>query len=325
MAVNRRRIYHKRDRLRQLRAFCCAARRESFAQAAAQLGLSPQAVSLHIRELEYELESMLFERSASSISLTAAGETLYAFAEPLVKGMDELSDNLVDRIDDSISGQLPLAASVAAAAFVLPPYVKQFRDRYPGVRLRVRNCLVGEGVKLLLDNEVELVLGARDSHPEETLEYRQLLTYDIALITSLDPPLAGRSAVSPEEAAAWPAIVPLAGTYSRQFEEAVAERLGIDDEAAIEVDGWEAIKRYVESGLGVSVIPTICISKNDRLSTIPLKEHFPSRSFGVFMRRDKVLTPLAREFLQLLLPDFPAPSAALLRAHEHERSHLPSP
>ena len=325
MAVDRRRIHHKRDRLRQLRAFCCTARRESFAQAAAQLDLSPQAVSLHIRELEYELESMLFERSASSISLTAAGETLLAFAEPLVMGMDGLSDNLMHRIDDGISGHLPLAASVAAAAFVLPPYVKQFRDRYPGVRLRVRNCLVREGVRLLLDNEVELVLGAKDSYPEETLEYRELLTYDIALITSLDHPLAGRSAVSPKEAAAWPAIVPLAGTYSRQFEEAVAERLGIDDEAAIEAGGWEVIKRYVESGLGISVIPTICISKNDRLSTIPLKEHFPSRSFGVFTHRDKILTPLARGFLQLLIPDFADSPAPLPRHTNSNGRHLPSP
>ena len=311
MAVDRQRIYHKRDRLRQLRAFCCAARRESFAQAAVQLGLSPQAVSLHVRELEHELQSTLFERSASSISLTSAGETLYAFAEPLVKGMDGLSDSLMDRIDDNVSGRLPLAASVAAAAFVLPPYIKQFRDRHPRVRLRVRNCLVREGVRLLLDNEVELVLGAKDSYPEETLDYRERLTYDIALVTSLDHPLAGRSVVSPEEAAGWPAIVPLAGTYSRQFEEAAAERLGIDDEAAIEVGGWEVIKRYVESGLGISVIPTICISKNDRLSTIPLKEHFPSRSFGVFTRRDEFITPLARGFLQLMIPDFPDPPAPL--------------
>ena len=325
MAVDRQRIYHKRDRLRQLRAFCCTARRESFAQAAAQLGLSPQAVSLHVRELEHELESMLFERSASSIRLTSAGETLYAFAEPLVKGMDELSDSLMKRIDDSISGRLPLAASVAAAGFVLPPYIKQFRDRHPGVRLQVRNCLVREGVRLLLDNEVELVLGARDSYPEETLEYRQLLTYDMVLITSLDHPLAGRSTVSPEEAAGWPAIMPPAGTYSRQFEETAAERLGIDGEAAIEAGGWGVIKRYVERGLGISVIPTICISKNDWLSVIPLEEHVPSRSFGVFTRRDNILTPLAREFLQVLVPDFPAPSAALPRHTNSNGRHLSSP
>ena len=223
MAIDRQRVYHKRDRLRQLRAFCNAARLGSITQAAVHLGLSQPAVSLHVRELENELEAILFDRSGSGISLTPAGETLYELSKPLVKGMDELPVNFIDRIDDNVSGRLHVAASVAGASFVLPPYVKQFRDRYPAIRLRVRNCLLSEGVKLLLDDEVEFVLGVKDPYPEDTLEYRNLLPYDIVLITSLDHPLAGRETVSPEEASAWPAIVPPAGTYSRQFGETAAQ------------------------------------------------------------------------------------------------------
>ena len=51
MAVDRKRIYHKRNRLRQLRAFCHAARLSSITQAAASLGVTQPAVSVHIREL----------------------------------------------------------------------------------------------------------------------------------------------------------------------------------------------------------------------------------------------------------------------------------
>ena len=309
MAVDRRRIYHKRDRLRQLRAFCHAARLESFTQAAERLGLGPPAVSLHVRELEHELESRLFERSTTSIRLTPAGETLYALAEPLVKGMDELPDDLMTRIDERVSGRIHLAASVSAAAFVLPPYVKQFRDRHPGFRLRVRSCYVREGVRLLLDNEVEFVLGPKDPRPEKSFEYRELLTYGIVLITPPDHPLAGRSTVSPEEVAGWPAIVPPPGSYSRRFGGGDAEHFGIDAEAAIEVSGWGIMKRYVENGLGISLIPSICVSKTDQLSAIPLDEYFPRRSFGVFTLRGSVLTPPSRLFLQLMIPDFPDASA----------------
>ena len=307
MAIDRQRVYHKRDRLRQLRAFCNAARLGSITQAAVHLGLSQPAVSLHVRELENELEAILFDRSGSGISLTPAGETLYELSKPLVKGMDELSVNFIDRIDDNVSGRLHVAASVAGASFVLPPYVKQFRDRYPAIRLRVRNCLLSEGVKLLLDDEVEFVLGVKDPYPEDTLEYRNLLPYDIVLITSLDHPLAGRATVSPEEASAWPAIVPPAGTYSRQFGETAAQTFGIDINAVIEVGGWSVIKRYVERGLGISVVPSISITETDRLSIIPLKEYFPSRNFGVFTRRGKFLTPPARRLLRLMVPDFPDP------------------
>ena len=308
MAVDRQRIYLKRDRLRQLRAFCHAARLGSITQAAVHLGLSQPAVSLHVRELENELEAVLFDRGGAGISLTSAGETLYELSMPLVRQMDELSVNFIERIDDdSVSSRLHVAASVAGAAFVLPPYVRRFRERYPGVRLRVRNCLLSEGMKLLLDDEVEFVLGVKDPFPEDTLEYWDLLRYDIVLITSLDHPLAGRETVSAEEASAWPAIVPPAGTYSRQFGETAAQRLGIDVKAVIEVGGWNVIKRCVETGLGISVVPSITLSETDRLSVIPLEEFFPSRNFGVFTRRGKFLTSPARRLLRLMIPDFPAP------------------
>ena len=307
MAAGRQRVYHKRDRLRQLRAFCHAARLGSITQAAMHLGLSQPAVSLHVRELENEFEAILFDRGGSGIRLTSAGEILYELSRPLVQGMDALSVNFIERIDDTVSGRLQIAASVAGASFVLPPFIRQFRDQYPGVRLRVRNCLLSEGVKLLLDDQVEFVLGVKDPYPEDTLEYRQLLPYDIVLITSLDHPLAGRDAVSPEEASAWPAIVPTPGTYSRQFGETAARQFGVDVNVVIKVGGWEVIKRYVETGLGVSVVPSISVRETDRLSVIPLKDYFPTRSFGVFTRRGRFLTPPARRLLRLLIPDFPDP------------------
>ena len=304
------RIYHKRDRLRQLRAFCQAARLESITRAAESLGLSQPAVSLHVRELENELEAILFDRSGARIALTPAGRRLYELAGPLVEGMDDLSTNFLASLDVAISGQIHAAASHAGAAFVLPPYVKRFRDLYPGIRLRVKNCLLSEGVKLLLNDEVEFVLGVNDPYPTNALDYFELLPYEIVLITSLDHPLAGRDTVTPEEAADWPAIVPPAGTYSRRFGETAARQFGVEVGAVIEVGGWGVIKRYVESGFGISVVPNICILESDQVSVISLKQYFPTRSYGVFTRRGRFLAPAARRFLRIMAPDFPGPSAS---------------
>ena len=305
MTVHRKRVYHKRDRLRQLRAFCHAARLGSFARAADRLDVSPTSVSLHVRELESELEALLFDRGGSGISLTRAGERLLKLAQPLVQDMDELSVDLVERLEDTIPDRLHLAASVVGAACVLPPYVRRFREMYPGIRLQVRNCPLREGLDLLLDDKVAFVLGVKDPYPEDTLTYHHVVAYDIVLITSLDHPLAGRERVSPQEAGAWPAIVPAAGTYSRQFGETAARQFGIDVKAVIEVGGWGAIKRYVENGLGISLVPSISITETDRLAVIPLKEYFPNRSYGVFTRRGKYMTLSARRFLRLMVPDFP--------------------
>ena len=305
MAVDRKRIYHKRDRLRQLRAFCHAARLSSITQAADSLGVSQPSVSIHVRELENELETVLFDRSSSGVALTRAGKRFFKLAEPLVQGMDELSGTLTERSDDATPDRIQLAASAVGAACVLPPYVRRFRDSCPEVLLEVKNCIQRQGLELLLDDEVEFVLGVKEPQPEDSLEFRQILPYEIVLITSVDHPLAGRKTVSPEEAGAWPAIVPAAGTYSRQFGDTAARQFGVDVKAVIEVGGWGVIKRYVEYGLGISVVPSISILESDRVAVIPLREYFPTRSYGVFTRRGRYLTPPAMQFLRLMIPDFP--------------------
>ena len=313
MAVDRKRIYHKRDRLRQLRAFCHAARLGSFMQAAESLGVTQPSVSFQVRELEDELETVLFERSESGIELTRAGRRFHDLAEPLVRDMDELSAAPADRIDAAVPEHLHLAASVVGAAQVLPRYVARIRELHPSVRLTVRHGPLREGLELLAGGEVELVLGEKDSYREDSLEYREILTYTMVLITSLDHPLAGRETVSPEEAGAWPAIVPAAGVDNVPYGEDIVRQFGLDTRTAIETGGWGVIKRYVERGLGISVVPGIAVREDDPLSVIPLGEYFPRYSFGVFTHRGEYLTPPARALLRLMIPSFPRPRSVAFR------------
>ena len=302
MFFDRQRMFHKRDRLRQLRAFCRAARLGSITKAAESLGISQPAVSLHVRELENELEAILFDRSGPRISLTFAGKCLYEFAEPLVKGMDSLSVNFMQMLDDQITGHVYIAASHTGVSFVLPPYFKRFRDRYPGVTLSVRSCQGYDGVKLLLSDDVEFAFGVGDAYAQDELDFHHVATFKMVLIGATDHPLASRESVSPQEAAAWPAIVPTPGSYGRQYADTASRQFGIDVKVAIEVGGWDAIKHYVGSGLGIAIVPSLCISETDRLSIIPLQKSLPNRSYGVYTRRGKFLTPPARRLVEMLTP-----------------------
>ncbi len=132
----------------------------------------------------------------------------------------------------------------------LPAYLKRFRDAHPDIAVRLDAATVPEGFKRLADDEVDFVVGPRERFDEERIVYRELRTYRIVLITAPDHPLAGRTSVSPREAAAHPAVVPPEGTYSRQFGEDAAEALGIVINAVVEVGGWGVLKRYVEAGFG---------------------------------------------------------------------------
>ena len=307
MAAARRHHYHKRDRLRQLRAFCHAARLGSMTQAAERLTMSQPAVSLHVRELEHELEAILFERHGPRIALTPAGECLYELAMPLVDGMDRLPEVFAEEIDDrDVTGDVDVASGDAGTVYVLPRVLKRLRDESPGIRVRVSTGVLGKGLDLLLNDTVELVFGPKSPAPN-TVVFRSVLTYDLALITSRDHPLAGRATVSPEEIAAWPVIVPDFGTYSLQGVESPLRHLGIEANVVIEVGGWDVVERYVEAGLGIAFYGTFCVSEESQLSVIPLRAYFPQRSYGWFMRKGKPLSRPARRLVQAMEAEHPLP------------------
>ena len=307
MAVNRQRIYHKRDRLRQLRAFCHAARLESFSRSADHLALSQSAVSLHVRELEHEFEAALFDRIGPRVALTEAGRRLYRLAMPLVEAMDGLPAVFPGEFGEESSTEVRLTAGPSAVAFALPPILTRFHDAHPRVRLRVTNALVVRGLELLSARKVDFVVGAREPDTE-MFSYHEAFTYDLVLIVPEDHPLAGRESVDIREAAQYPGIAPPSGTYNRQLGESVAHRFGAETKVVLETNGWGVIRSYVEAGLGISVVPSLCLTGKERVWRIPFGEYVPARSYGVFTRPDRPLSPHAHRLVRMIAPDFPDPS-----------------
>ena len=299
MAIDRKRIHGKGDRLRQLRAFCHAARLESFTAAAEHLGVSQSSVSQHVRELTHELEAVLFERSGRHMTLTRAGERFYRLARTLVEAMDNLPDTFLERFDELMSGEVRIAAGPIVVDFILAPFLKRLGDEYPGIRVHLKKGLTSEGLNLLSANEVDFVFGVGEAASEDFL-YRPVCHYDLVLITPEDHPLAGRKSVSFREISAWPAVVPSAGTYPRRFVESLSRSFGTEIKIAVEVDGWIAIKEYVAAGLGISFLPSLCVTAKDRLCVIPSEPALPRGSCGVFTHRDRPLSPPAERFVQLV-------------------------
>ena len=299
----RRHIRDKRDWVRQLRVFCEVARLSSFTRAAERLDLTQPAVSIQVRTLEHRLGAALIERDAEGVTLSAAGERLYALAAPLVRGVDVLFGESRHRFDAESEGRVRVAATSAVAAYVLPRYLKRFHDGHPDTAVRLDTVTFPDGLERLLEEKVDLMLGLHDPYPRERVEYYELGTYGLVLITPLDHPLAGHESVSPQDVRAYRSVVAPPDTYSLRSGETAAATFGIEDNAVVEVGGWAQIKRYVEAGIGISVIPSLCVTETDRLSVTPLDAYFPPRSYGVFVLRDRLLTWHARQMFSVLLPN----------------------
>ena len=295
--------YYKQNRLKQLRAFCYTAKSGSISKAAEQLYLSQPSVSLQIQALERELNTMLFERRGPKIRLTPDGQALLEIAMPMVEGMDSLRDTFAERCGDLNSGYLNIAAGESTILYILPKFLKQFSDKYPGVRIRLHNVTGADGMAMLRADEADFAVGSMLDMPDD-VSYYPVFEFNPTLITPLDHPLADHRQVTLQDIAKYDLILPPRYLSTWGLVKSVFQQYNIPHKVTLEAGGWAVIKKYVEMGLGISIVTDICLEENDHLATIPVKEYFPTRSYGIVLRRGKFIPAQAKRFIELLAPDF---------------------
>ncbi|HEB94964.1 MAG TPA: LysR family transcriptional regulator [Sedimenticola thiotaurini] len=293
-------IYYKQNRLKQLRAFCHAARTGSISEAAEKIFLSQPTVSLQIQALERELETVLFERRGPKIRLTPEGEALYKLAQPLVEGMDKLHETFAAQQGLLESGELNIAAGESTILYVLPEPLRRFTEQYPKIRIKLHNVTGGrDGLSRLRADEADFAVGAMMEVPDDIV-YRPLVTYSPALIVPLDHPLAKKQAVTLEDIAPYGLILPPPSLTTWRMVDLVFRQHNLKFKSGLEAGGWEVIKKYVEMGLGISIVTDVCLTGREKLVTFPLDDYFPKRTYGIVLRRGKYLSPQAQRFIETM-------------------------
>jgi DNA-binding transcriptional LysR family regulator len=280
------RFYYKGNQLKQLRAFCAVAKSGKMTDAAEELFLSQPAISLQVRALERELDTVLFERHGPRINMTREGQELYEMARPLVEGLETLNARFNRQMKGDLdSGEVVIAAGESTIIYLLPRLVSQFRERYPNIHVTLRNVTGRDGLAMIRDDEVDLAIGSMLDVPSD-ISYQPVYSFEPALIMPLGHDLADRKRVHIEDIAPYGLILP-------------PRRLTT----------WRMIKRYVELDFGISIVTGICLRDDDKLVAKNMSAYFPKRSYGTVMRRGKYLSPQARAFVEVaeeaIMPDSP--------------------
>ncbi len=291
--------YYKHNRLKQMRAFCEVVRTGSITQAAQNLFLSQPSVTLQIQALEREFGVTVFERRGPVLKLTPDGETLYGLADPLVKGMDSMEENFAALHGRLESGELNIGAGESTILYVLPEAVRRFVAAYPRIQTKLHNVTGRDGLKMLRADEVDLVVGSMLDVPDD-ISYEPVAFFDPALIVPLDHPLAKKSEVTLEEVSRYGLILPPRHLSTWNIVKYVFQQHNLTFKVTLEAGGWEVIKKYVELGMGISIVTDICLTGSEKLVRIPLKQHFPQRGYGLVLRKGKFLSPQARRFVEIL-------------------------
>ncbi len=293
-------IYYKQNRLKQLRAFCHAARTGSISEAADKVFLSQPTVSLQIQALERELETVLFERRGPKIRLTPEGKILFKLSQPLVEGMDKLHETFIAQQGSLEAGDLNIAAGESTILYVIPKPLKRFMEQHPKIRVKLHNVTGGrDGLSRLRADEADFAVGSMLDVPDDIV-YKPLVTYSPELIVPIGHPLAEKHTVSLKDIAPFGLILPPPSLTTWRMVDLVFRQHELKAKIALEAGGWEVIKKYVELDMGISIVTAVCLTGDEKLVKIPLDEYFPKRTYGIVLRRGKYLSPQAKRFIDMM-------------------------
>jgi len=250
----------------RLVAFAAVARQGGFSRAARALGKTQSAVSQAVILLERELGAALFVRDGRTTRLTDAGARLLQHADRVFSEMDAARES-ISALGELKTGSLGIGASDTLSCHLLPPVFRTFRARYPGVDLRLENRPSPETLRAVAERRVDVgVVVLPQTESGDGFDAGADRVSVIPLVPHVDKaicppvhPLARRSRVRPSDLGDEPLLLLDKTTGTRAYVDVAFDRAGVRPRVAMEMGSVEVLKRLVELGFGVSIVPAMAI------------------------------------------------------------------
>lgn len=290
--------------LRQLEVFARVVDARSFSRAAEALGLTQSTVSEHVRLLEDDVGTRLFDRLGRETVPTRAGELLLGYARRMLELRTEARQAL-EQFLGQVAGTLVVGASTIPGEYLLPALIGRLRARFPGISVSLHIGDTREIVQAVLDGRVEVgVVGARPD--SRALEVRELWPDELVVVVPPGHPWFGRSQASLAELSAEPLVVREAGSGSREALEHALEEAGArlgEMRVVAEMGSTGAVKQAVKAGVGVSIVSQRAVEEDCRLGLLwglRLADLLLTRHFYLVTHAGRSRSPLCRAFLEFL-------------------------
>ena len=241
--------------LRHLRSFVAVAEELHFGRAAARLGIAQPPLSQQIQRLEAGLGTRLFDRTNRRVALTDAGRALLEHAGRVLQG-SAAAVEAVRRAARGESGPLRVAFAASVMFLSLPRIIRAFRQRYPEVRLDLREMPTGLQLEALRAEELDIGF-LRQPDPDPELELETVMSEPLRAAVPVGHPLATRSRIRLESLAAEPFVLfpreIAPGLHAQVL--ALCRSAGFAPRVVQESRELYTTVSLVEAGMGVTIIP----------------------------------------------------------------------
>lgn len=258
-----------------LRYFFEVAKAGSFRKASAQVHIAASAINRHVKYLEQEAGSPLFERGRGreGLKLTAAGEILLY---RLKRSMAELgaAGTEIDSLLGLNRGTVNLGVNEGIWREVLPGVLTQFRTSHPGIQYHVVAANSPRLVEMVLADEVDFAL-AFNPPPHEGLTLTTKVNVGACVMLRRNHPLATRRALRLRDCMQYDLVMPdeslaLRATLDKMFSQA-----GVAPRVVLMTNSYEVMRSAAEAGIGIAILTQQVFASSAKASGvvyIPLRD-----------------------------------------------------
>jgi LysR family transcriptional regulator, cys regulon transcriptional activator len=276
----------------------------NISDAAEALHTSQPGISKQIRLLEDELGVRVFERHGKRIAgITAPGKAVLAIAERLLADTENLK-RVGEEFSNEATGRFVIATTHTQARYVLPPVLKKFIQRYPGVQLNVHQGNPTQVAQQVVSGEADIAIATEAFEFFQDLVLLPCYQWNRCVVTPPDHPLLKQKPLTLEAIAQYPIVTyDYAFTGRTKVNKAFELRRLTPNVVFTALDA-DVIKTYVELGLGVGIIASMAFDaqRDVNLRGLDASHLFESSTTRIGLRGGSYLRRYVYDFIELFAP-----------------------
>ena len=284
--------------LRQLEIFVAISRTESVSRASEELSLSQSATSSSLGEFERQFDLQLFDRVGKSLRINETGRMLLPRAVELLDRAKEIESSLQGNTSFS---RMKIGATLTVGNYLATILVARFLQEHPESRIQLQVQNTSTIVQQIANHELDLGLIEGDCHHPD-IEVQPWIADELVVFSSPNHPLTKQKRITMEQLLLEPWILREKGSGTRETFDRAFHNHHAELNIRLELEHTEAIKRAVESGLGIGCISRLALRdafRRGSLVQLATANLDLSRYFYFLWHKQKYQTNGMREFLTL--------------------------
>jgi DNA-binding transcriptional LysR family regulator len=285
--------------LRQLTTFRMVATLLSFSRAAESLNYVQSSVTTQIQVLEEELGVRLFDRLGKRVALTDAGKRLLQYTERILQLVDEARSVVTN--EEVPGGTLTITAPETLCSYRLPALLRQFRARFPQVKLIFRLSTFIDPWRSVSEGSADIAFAIAEPIHSNMLVTEILIPEPLLILAPHDHRLSQLPVIDPMDFDGETFLLTEIGSYRNVLEHALNE-VGVHLTINLDFSSVEAIKQCAMAGMGIAFLPAVTVATDvaqGKLVVLNWEGHSFQICTQVMWHKEKWISPAIAAFLDM--------------------------